>query len=88
MIPEITYLQQIEFLCAEITEQDRLKKGIRIKIEVFDLGIYVTGTADGHAVVKLVEKEEQIPDAISEIEERFKFLQAETERLQDKYGRA
>jgi uncharacterized small protein (DUF1192 family) len=48
----------------------------------------VTGTFDGHAVVKLVEKEEQIPDAITEIEERFKFLQAETERLQAKYGRA
>jgi hypothetical protein len=88
MIPEITYLDQIKFLCAEITEEDRLKKEIKIKIEVFDLGIYVTGTFDGHAVVRLVEKEEQIPTAITEIEERFKFLQAETERLQAKYGRA
>jgi hypothetical protein len=87
MIPEITYFDQITSLCAEITEEDRLKKEIKIKIEVFDLGIYVTGTFDGHAVVKLVEKEEQIPGAITEIEERFKFLQAETERLQAKYGR-
>jgi uncharacterized small protein (DUF1192 family) len=59
---------------------------MKIKIEVFDLGIYVTGMFDGHAVVKLVEKEEQIPTAITEIEERFKFLQAETERLQAMYG--
>jgi hypothetical protein len=87
MKPEITYFDQIKFLCAEITEEDRLKREIKIKIKVFDLGIYVTGTFDGHAVVKLVEKEEQIPGAITEIEERFKFLQAETERLQAKYGR-
>ena len=70
-------------LCPDNNEYE-----IKIKIEVFDLGIYVTGTFDGHAVVRLVEKEEQIPAAITEIEERFKFLQAETERLQVKYGRA